>query len=95
MVVVGLALVAVSLGVMLAPRAWEEWVEAALGAWLIVSAWALKFGGQLDAMSVAVATGIVVLVLALWTLATDKTLGHPQTARCIEPGIQCRSRTDS
>ena len=77
MVIVGGALVAASLGAMLAPRVWEEWVEAALGAWLIVSPWALKFGGQIDAMYVAVGTGIVALVLALWTLATDKTIGHP------------------
>ena len=74
MVVVGLALFAASVGAILAPRAWEEWVEAALGAWLIVSPWALKFGGLPDAMYTAVGTGVVVLVLALWTLASDKAL---------------------
>ena len=76
MVIVGIALGAASLGAILAPRVWEEWVEAALGAWLVVSPWALKFGAQIDAMYVAVGTGIVVLVLALWTLASDKALSH-------------------
>ena len=74
--IVGLALVAASLGAMLAPRPWEEWVEAALGAWLIVAPWALRFGGQTDAMYTALGTGIAVLVLALWTLANEKAFSH-------------------
>jgi hypothetical protein len=71
-VIVGLALVATALGAMLFPRAWEEWTEAVLGLWLIVSPWALGFGTHADARSAAVVAGIAVAVLALWTLATDK-----------------------
>lgn len=71
-VVIGVALVAAALGAMLVPQAWEEWTEAALGLWLIVSPWALGFSGHADARLVAIATGIVIAVLALWTLATDK-----------------------
>ena len=71
-VVVGVTLVAAALGAMLVPKAWEEWTEAALGLWLIVSPWALGFSGLADARTVAIATGIVIAVLALWTLATDK-----------------------
>ncbi|MDP3826099.1 MAG: SPW repeat protein, partial [Polaromonas sp.] len=36
-VIVGAALVAVALGAIFVPRAWEEWTEGALGVWLIVS----------------------------------------------------------
>jgi hypothetical protein len=71
-VVIGLALLATALGAMLVPRAWEEWTEAALGLWLIVSPWALGFSAQADARRAAVVAGIVIAVLALWTLATDK-----------------------
>ena len=38
--VVGLALIAVALGAILVPRAWEEWSEAALGLWAMASPWA-------------------------------------------------------
>ncbi|ADU99258.1 SPW repeat protein [Alicycliphilus denitrificans] len=71
-VVAGLALIAVSLGAVFVPRAWEEWTQAALGVWMIASPWVLGFSGQMDVMRVAVASGIVVLALALWVLATDK-----------------------
>lgn len=72
MVVVGVALGAASLGAMLAPRIWEEWVEAGLGAWLMASPWALKYSAMVDAMYVAIVVGLAVLVLALWTLANEK-----------------------
>ena len=38
-VIVGLALLAAALGAILVPRAWEEWTEAVLGLWLLVSPW--------------------------------------------------------
>jgi heme/copper-type cytochrome/quinol oxidase subunit 3 len=72
MVIVGLALIAAALGAIFVPRAWEEWTEAALGLWMIASPWLLGFSGLTAARNTALATGIVVLVLALWTLATDK-----------------------
>ncbi|HEY9025738.1 MAG TPA: SPW repeat protein [Burkholderiaceae bacterium] len=71
-VVVGLLLIAAALGAMFVPKAWEEWTEAVLGLWLIVSPWALAFGDDRLARNTAVGTGIVVALLALWTLATDK-----------------------
>jgi succinate dehydrogenase/fumarate reductase cytochrome b subunit len=71
-VVVGVALIAVALGAMLVPHAWEEWSEAVLGLWLIASPWVLGFSGAINTMRVAVATGVVIALLALWTLATDK-----------------------
>ena len=70
--VIGLALIAAALGAMILPRAWEEWTEVALGLWLIVSPWALAFAGVQPAMASAVASGLVVMALALWVLSTDK-----------------------
>jgi predicted MFS family arabinose efflux permease len=74
-VIVGALLLAAALGAILVPRAWEEWTELALGLWLIASPWVLGFSAQAQVMQTAVATGIVVAILALWTLATDKDYG--------------------
>ena len=66
-VIVGAALVAVALGAIFVPRAWEEWTEGVLGLWLIASPWALGFNTHEQATLNAVVAG-----LALWTLLTDK-----------------------
>jgi hypothetical protein len=71
-VIVGLLLIAAALGAIFVPRAWEEWTEGALGLWLAISPWALGFAGLQNAMISAVASGVVVMVLALWVLVTDK-----------------------
>ena len=78
-VVIGLALVATTLGAMLAPKAWEEWTEAILGLWMVISPWALAYSHVQAAMYVAVGVGLIVVVLALWTLATDKEFSLPRS----------------
>ena len=67
-VLVGLALMATAMGAILVPRAWEEWTEVGIGMWLMASPWVLGFSTLNAAMLVAVGTGTVVVVLALWTL---------------------------
>jgi hypothetical protein len=71
-VVVGALLIAAALGAMFVPKAWEEWTEAVLGIWLIASPWALAFTADMTARNTAIGTGIIVTLLALWTIATDK-----------------------
>jgi alkylation response protein AidB-like acyl-CoA dehydrogenase len=71
-VIVGAALAAAAFGAMLVPQAWEEWTEAALGLWLVVSPWVLGFSALANATLTVVVSGVVVLALALWTLATDE-----------------------
>ncbi len=71
-VIVGAALVAVALGAIFVPRAWEEWTEGTLGLWLLVSPWGLGFNTHEQAMLNAVIAGMAIVVLALWTLLTDK-----------------------
>ena len=73
---VGMALMATALGATFVPRAWEEWTEVALGAWLVISPWVLGFASLQRPMMNAVVVGIAVLVLALWVLATDKDYTH-------------------
>jgi hypothetical protein len=71
-VIVGVLLIAAALGAIFVPRAWEEWTEASLGLWLAISPWVLGFAGLQNAMISAVASGVAVLLLALWVLMTDK-----------------------
>jgi hypothetical protein len=64
--------------------AWETWVNLALGIWMIASPWVLGFRGTLAARDAAVVVGLVVVVMAVWTLAErhtpmavgDRTLTH-------------------
>lgn len=78
-VVVGLALIATAFGAMLAPKAWEEWTEAILGLWMVISPWALGYGHLQMAMLVAAVGGLAVVALAVWTLATDKDFGFSKS----------------
>jgi xanthine/uracil permease len=71
-VIVGLLLLGIALGAIFAPQAWEEWSELVLGLWLIASPWVLAFSGNQDARVNAVIVGLIVAVLALWVLVTDK-----------------------
>jgi len=75
-VAVGILLGAAALGATFVPRAWEEWTEGALGLWMVVSPWVLGFASMRDPMMNAVVTGIAVVVLAAWVLATDKDYVH-------------------
>lgn len=78
-VVVGLALVATALGAMIAPKAWEEWTEAILGLWMMLSPWVLAYSHVQMAMYVALGLGFVIVLLALWTLATDEDFSLPKS----------------
>jgi len=71
-VVIGVLLVAAALGALLVPRAWEEWSEGMLGLMMLVSPWVLGYSARATPMHSAVVTGIVIVSLSAWTLATDK-----------------------
>jgi hypothetical protein len=48
-------------------RGWEEWINVALGAWLVASAWLLNITTPL-ARGNFVVVGLLVIVLALYEL---------------------------
>ena len=62
----GVLLVAARSVPILVPKAWEEWIEVALGTWLVASPWIWALPPQLLAMQSAVFTGVLVVVMALW-----------------------------
>jgi hypothetical protein len=74
-VILGILIAAVAFYALFQVFAWQEWANAAFGAWLIVSPWVLGFAGLSTAMLNAVIAGVVVLALAVWALGTDKDIG--------------------
>lgn len=71
-VAVGVLLLAAALGATFVPRAWEEWVELALGVWLVASPWIVGFAGARNPTIFAVIAGLVVAALPVWVLLTDQ-----------------------
>jgi hypothetical protein len=63
----GAAIIAISLLSMLAYANWEEWMNLALGLWLIASPWVLGFA-HVRAMHFGVGVGAVVTFMALLEL---------------------------
>ena len=71
-------IIAVAAGAALvAFQKWEEWVNAALAAWLIVSPYLLGFGGSAYALWNQTIVGLLVGVLAIWTAVTASDDGIP------------------
>jgi O-antigen/teichoic acid export membrane protein len=62
-------------------RSWEEWIEGALGAWLVISPFVLTFyGSEYGAALNHIAVGLLIIVGALWALTQ-----HPgERARPLE-----------
>jgi hypothetical protein len=63
---VGVIVAVAALSALLAFHQWEEWVNVALGAWLIVSPWLLGFASLTHAVWNQVIVGVVAGALALW-----------------------------
>lgn len=56
-------------------QVWEDWVDAVIGLWLMISPWVLGFamligdGAQFAATWNTVIVGAVVFVLAIWSIS--------------------------
>lgn len=72
-VVIGLMVLSVA-GLELgdALQRWEEWVELALGAWLVASPWVLGYNHLTAVTTMHVVFGVVVAVLACFELCQDR-----------------------
>ena len=73
-VLLGIAIIVLSIIELGAPIAWEEWLMVAGGVWLVVSPWLLGFASQTAAAWNTGAVGVAVGVLALWALLQSRTL---------------------
>ncbi len=70
--IVGIAVAALAVAALVAFQAWEEWTNVALGAWLLISPWALGFSSSALLMWNAVIVGALIVVLAGWTIAPPR-----------------------
>jgi len=61
--VIGIFIAALSIAALAAFAVWEEWLNLIAGLWLIVSPWLMGFQDG-EAMSIDVAIGVMVAVLA-------------------------------
>ena len=68
---IGALLIASSLEAMQVPQAWEEWLDAGLGALLMMTPALLGFDSVAPALQNALVTGGLVTALAIWVLVTD------------------------
>ncbi len=66
--VVGLAVVIIAGAAASAWLAWEEWTNAVLGAWLVISPWMLGYSTSPGLMWNAVISGALIVLFAGWTL---------------------------
>jgi len=66
-VIVGTLLFAVAVGAAIIGHPWVECAVIALGGWMVAAPWALDLR-HVDATSVAIGFGAVVLALGLWSL---------------------------
>lgn len=63
--IVGGAFVVFTVWALSIPKPWEEWINALLGLWLVISPWVLGFAGSMTAMWNALICGAIVLVISL------------------------------
>lgn len=78
--IIGAIIAILALATMLAYRLWEEWVNAALGVWLVIAPWVLGFSSHTTAKTAHVLIGAATLVLALWA-AREHDSGHLTISR--------------
>jgi hypothetical protein len=70
-VTVGFLIVAAEALTLSVFRVWEEWINVALGAWLLVSPWALGIGSA-TAKADFVIVGLLVAALALYQVGRER-----------------------
>jgi len=73
--VIGVLLCACAVCEFFIPESWEEYSELYLAALLLLSPLMLEFKANVVATNNALACGALVLVLAVWVLATDDQFG--------------------
>jgi hypothetical protein len=69
-VVVGVIIAVAAISTLVAFHQWEEWVNAALGAWLMVSAWILGIA-EPSARWNQIVVGVLVGALAIWSASIE------------------------
>jgi len=69
--VVGIVIAVAAAAALISFHQWEEWVNVALAAWLIVSPFVLDYVAHSSALWNQIVVGVLVGGLALWTSLTS------------------------
>jgi hypothetical protein len=75
--IAGIVVAALSVAALIRFAEWEEWLNVAIGVWILVSPWVLGFAGIRPAMWLSVILGVVIAVMAAWETWTTH---HPTQA---------------
>jgi hypothetical protein len=73
--IVGVIIAVAAAAALIAFHTWEEWVNVALGAWLIVSPFVLDYASHATVLWNQIIVGVLVGLLALWTALTTPETG--------------------
>jgi hypothetical protein len=65
--VVGVIIALLATAALLKFARWEEWLNVALGAWLIVSPFVLGYATHTETLANQIMVGLLVCCLALWS----------------------------
>jgi len=68
----GVAVIIVAAFAILSFRLWEAWVQALLGLWIVIAPWVLGFASTRALTWNSVIVGIVLIVISLGSLKTDR-----------------------
>ena len=69
--IIGTIIAVASAAALVAFHAWEEWVNIALAAWLIISPWIFGFADLQAAMWNQIIVGLIVGGLAIWSASVE------------------------
>jgi hypothetical protein len=72
----GAAVVLLTAAALGSSRQWEEWLNIALGIWLLVSPWVLGFTSSASLMLNAALAGALIVVFAGWSLMEESALNR-------------------
>ena len=76
--VLGIMTVIFAIAALARPRRWEEWVEIALGIWLVISPFVLLFyANENGAAWNTIIVGLLIGVDAIWVLVQRPAVGRP------------------
>jgi hypothetical protein len=77
--VFGIIIAGLALSAILAYQQWEEWLEAAIGIWILVSPWVLKAAGNPRILWSSLIVGALLVILALWSSSLEHGPGAVTT----------------
>jgi hypothetical protein len=68
---VGVIVAVAAIAALISFQKWEEWVNTALGAWLVISPFILGFTALAPAFWAQLVTGILIGLLGLWAVMSE------------------------